>query len=153
MQQITITIDKVELLKTVESLRWKYGSATEVADNYKQVYNTKAEHGANAVDNRVLSDSFATRTKLAADMMRDFIQGNIAYDAETGSPTITLSMPDRWRGRLATLTAKLVKYVSDGMMNDWLTVTAPSEAPMYSTQLQQDETDIKVELYAKGTPQ
>ena len=152
MQTVTITIDKTELLKTVESLLWKYGAAIEGADNYKQVFNTKSEHGTFAVDNRVLSDSFGTRSKQAIDIMRDFVHGNINYD-ENGSPTVTLSMPERWNGRAATLSAKLIKYVTDGMMADWLVVTVPAEAPMYSTQLPQDETDIKVELYAKGTPQ
>lgn len=149
---INITIGKAEIVKTVESLLWKYGGAIEGAENYKQVWNTKAEHGANAVDNRVLTDSFVLRSREAIDLLREFVDGNISYDAETGSPSVYLSMPTRWVGSETLLQSVVDGYVADGMMVDWLNVTAPTEAALYATKLQQDKTNIEKELYKRGAP-
>ena len=152
MADINITITKADMVATVESLLWKYGKSIEGAENYKLVYNTLSEHGANAVDDKVLSNSFVKRSREAIEVLRDFISGNIGYDATTGSPTVTLAMPTRWASRTALLQAAVNRYVEDGMMADWLNVTAPSEAAVYVTRLQSDATDIKVELYAKKQP-
>jgi hypothetical protein len=151
-QTINITIGKAELVKTVESLLWKYGNATEGADNYKQVWNTKAEHGANTVDDRVLTDGFKKRSREAIDILREFIVGNINYDVTTGSPSVVLSMPTRWVGKETLLQSAVDGYVADGMMVDWLNVTAPTEAAIYVTKLQQDKTNIETELYKRGIP-
>ena len=152
MTTVSITITKAEILKSVESLLWKYGKAIEGVDNYKQVYNTHSQNGTNNVDARVLGDSYTTRVREVADIMRDFVIGNISDNGTTGVTTITLSMPTRWSGLQDTLQKRVNKYVVDCMMFDWLTATAPAEAPMYGNQIVKDEQDIKVELYAKGRP-
>lgn len=151
MQTVNITISKDALVKSVENLLWKYGKAIEDADNYKQVYNVQSEHGAHTVDNKVLSDSFVRRSKEAIDLMREFVTGNISYGTD-GSPAFVLNMPERWIGKEALLQAAVNRYVEDGMMADWLNVTAPNEAAIYTTRLTQDSTDITVELYKKGRP-
>lgn len=149
-QTINITIGKAELVKTVESLLWKYGNAIEGAENYKQVWNTKSEHGANAVDGRVQEDGFKKRAMEAIDIMREFIVGDI--DTATDSISVELSMPTRWVGKETLLQSAVDGYVTDGMMADWLNVTAPTEAAIYSTKLQQDKTNIETELYKRGKP-
>lgn len=151
-QTINITISKTERFKSVESLLFKYGDAIENAENYMQVFNAKAEHGADAVDNRVLSDSFDTRAKEAMELLRDFMEGEITHGTE-GNYSVQLSMPSRWIGRGTLLQSAVDRYVEDGMMNDWLNVTAPNEAAIYATRITQDETAINVELYKKGAPQ
>lgn len=150
-QTINITIGKAELVKTVESLLWKYGNAIEGAENYKQVWNTKAEHGAYSVDNRVLTDGFVKRSREAIDLLREFIYGEIIYSTD-GDAAIVLNMPTRWVGKETLLQAAVDGYVADGMMVDWLNVTAPTEAALYATKLQQDKTNIETELYKRGTP-
>lgn len=152
MANINITISKTDMFSTVESLLWKYGKAIEGADNYKQVYNTHSEHSANAVDNKVLTDSFIKRSREALDVLKEFISGTVSYDASTGSPSVTLAMPSRWGSQQTLLQAVVNRYVEDGMMADWLNVTAPSEATIYTTRLPQDTTDIRVELYSKRQP-
>jgi hypothetical protein len=150
MAQITITIDKGAAVTSVESLLWKYGKSIEGAENYKQVYNTHAAHGSNAVDNKVLTDSFVKRSKEAIELMRDFLyQVVYSVDDSTG---VTLDMPTRWASNAVLLQAAVSRYVEDGMMADWLNVTAPSEATIYTTRLPQDTTDIRVELYSKRQP-
>lgn len=152
MANINITISKADMLKTVETLLWKYGKTIEGADNYKQVYNTQAEHSADLRDNRLLSDSFITRSREAIDILKDFISGTISYDANDGSPAVVLNMPTRWASQQTLLQSAVNRYVEDGMMSDWLNVTAPTEAAIYNTRLPQDAVDIKVELYAKKQP-
>lgn len=151
MQTVNITISKDALMKSVESLLWKYGRTIEGADNYRQVFNVQSEHGAHPVDEKVLSDSFSRRSKEAIDLMREFFTGNINYDTD-GSPAFVLNMPERWIGKEALLQAAVNRYVEDGMMSDWLNVTAPNETAIYTTRLTQDSTDITVELYKKGRP-
>lgn len=152
MANINITITKANMVATVESLLWKYGKAIEGDANYKQVFNTQSEHGAYNVDDKVLSDSFVNRSREALEMLKEFISGSINYDATTGDPSVTLSMPTRWASKDTLLQAAVNRYVEDGMMADWLNVTAPTEAAVYTTRLPQDETDIRVVLYAKGRP-
>ena len=152
MANVSITISKAAMISTVESLLWKYGKSIEGVDNYKQVYNTHSEHGANAVDNKVLSDSYLKRSREAISILKDFISGNISYNVTTNDSTLTLAMPTRWAGKDSLLQAAVNRYVEDGMMADWLNVTAPQEATLYITRLPQDETDIRVELYAKKQP-
>lgn len=152
MANINITITKANMVSTVESLLWKYGKSIEGADNYKLVYNTHSEHGVNAVDNKVLSDSFAKRSREAIEVLRDFISGNVSYNIATGDASVTLNMPTRWASKDTLLQAAVDRYVEDGMMADWLNVTAPTEATIFTTRLPQDETDIRVELYAKKQP-
>lgn len=152
MANINITITKADVVATVESLLWKYGKAIEGADNYKQVFNTHSQHGVFNVDNKVLSDSFIKRSREALAVLKEFISGTINYDATTGDPSVTLAMPTRWASQQSLLQAAVNRYVEDGVIADWLNVTAPTEAAIYSTRLPQDETDIKVELYAKGRP-
>lgn len=152
MANINITISKSDMFSTVESLLWKYGKTIEGVDNYKQVYNTHAEHGANAVDNKVLTDAFVKRSREALDVLKEFISGSVSYDVSTGNPSVTLAMPTRWGSQQSLLQAAVNRYVEDGMMADWLNVTAPTEATIYSTRLPQDETDIRVELYTKKQP-
>lgn len=152
MANINITITKANMVATVETLLWKYGKSIEGDANYKQVFNTQSEHGTYDVDNKVLSDSFIKRSREAIEMLRDFISGSINYDATTGDPSVTLNMPTRWASKDTLLQAAVDRYVEDGMMADWLNVTAPTEATIFTTRLTQDETDIRVELYAKKQP-
>jgi hypothetical protein len=104
------------------------------------------------VDDKVLSDSFTKRSREAIEVLRDFISGDISYDVHTGNPSVTLAMPTRWASKETLLQAAVNRYVEDGMMADWLNVTAPTEATIFTTRLPQDETDIRVELYAKKQP-
>ena len=140
------------MVATVETLLWKYGKSIEGDANYKQVFNTQSQHGTYDVDKKVLSDSFIKRSREAIEMLRDFISGSINYDATTGDPSVTLNMPTRWASKDTLLQAAVDRYVEDGMMADWLNVTAPTEATIFTTRLTQDETDIRVELYAKKQP-
>lgn len=148
MQVVPITILKDTIATSMETLLWKYGSAIEGADNFKQVYNTKAA-GNNAVDARVIDDSWETRTEEAIGFLRDFAP---TVEATAGSKVVTLNMSSRWGGSQGTLKAALEKYILDGMMHDWLTATAPNEAPMYGNRLAEDEKKIKADVYSLRKP-
>lgn len=152
MANINISISKAAMVASVETLLWKYGKGIEGEANYKQVYNTQSEHSADTRDNRLLSDAFITRSREAIDLLKDFISGTISYDAGDGSPAVVLAMPTRWAGQQTLLQAAVDRYVEDGMMVDWLSVTAPTEAALYAARVPQDAVDIRVELYAKKQP-
>lgn len=152
MQTITISFTKANIITSIESLLWKYGAAVETTENFKTVYNIQSMSRSNNVDLRVLADSFLTRTREALDMLRDFMSGSISFDSTTGDPSVTINMSARWLGRQDTLQKALNKYVCDGIMFDWLTVTAPTEAAIYSKQLDIDEKEAKSNLYSLGKP-
>lgn len=150
MQIVVITILKDTIATSMETLLWKYGSSIESAENFKLVYNTKSSRAKNAVDARVIDDAWETRTQEAIDFLRDFAPD---VNQTAGSKVVTLSMSSRWRGSQSTLKAAMEKYILDGMMADWLNTTAPTEAAIYATRLQQDTENIITELYTKGAPQ
>jgi len=151
MQQVELTIDKAEIFKTVESLLWKYGKTIDSDANYRQVYNVHSEHGDNAVDNRVLDDSWKARRVEVVAVMKDFVV-ETESDATTDDYTITLQMRSRWAGNPDTLKQCVEAYIVDAMMTDWLNVTAPSEQPMYANRLTADTLAVKTEIYTKGEP-
>lgn len=152
MQTITITFTKSSIVTSIESLLWKYGASIETTENFKHVYNTQASSATNNVDAKVLSDSFRERTHEAIDIIRDFMDGAISYDPVTGDPTVTLKMSDRWLGRQRTLKNALDNYVEDGMLFDWLSVTAPQEAAVYGNKLAADEKEIVANINSLGKP-
>lgn len=149
MQTIVITILKDTIATSMETLLWKYGNAIEGAENFKLVYNTKSSKAKNAVDARVIDDAWETRTQEAIDFLRDFAP-DVSQTA--GSKVVTLSMSNRWGGSQSTLKAAMEKYILDAMMHDWLTATAPNEAPMYGNRLAEDEKKIKADAYSLRKP-
>ena len=133
----------------METLLWKYGAAIEGAENFRQVYNTKSDSTNNAVDARVIDDAWEMRTQEAIDFLRDFAPD---VNQTAGSKVVTLSMSSRWGGSQSTLKAAMEKYILDAMMHDWLTATAPNEAPMYGNRLAEDEKKIKADAYSLRKP-
>ena len=125
---VSIQINRDNIATTMETLLWKYGSAIEGAENFKQVYNTQSDRTNNTLDARIVNDSWETRTQEAIDLLRDF------------SPTVTSG------------TGTLERYIVDGMMCDWLNATAPNEAPQYSSRIPNDEKKIKDNIYSLGKP-
>lgn len=136
-------------MATVETQLWKYGGAIENGDNYKQVYNTKSDSNNNAVDHRLLSDSWEMRALEVCDFLRDF---GAAVEETTGVKTITVTMTARWSSNQTTLQDLCVRYVTDGMMADYLNVAAPNEAVIYANRLQADEQRVKNNLYSVNPP-
>ena len=132
MQTVIVTLSRDEMATSIETLLWKYGSAIEGAENFKAVYNTKSDRSKNAVDARVIDDSWETRSQEAIDALRDFAP---SVSESAGSKVVTLSISDRWGGSANTLRGAMERYIVNGMMADWLSATAPSEAPMYANQL------------------
>lgn len=149
MQTIVITILKDGIATSMETLLWKYGSAIEGAENFKQVYNTKSSKATNAVDARVIDDAWETRTQEAIDFLRDFAPD---VNQTAGSKVVTLQMSSRWGGNQTTLKAAMEKYILDGMMHDWLTATAPNEAALYGNRLADDEKKIRTDAYSLRKP-
>lgn len=149
MQTIVITILKDNIATSMETLLWKYGSAIEGAENFKLVYNTKSSKSTNAVDARVIDDSWETRTQEAIDQIRDF---SPEVTETAGSKVVTLEMSDRWEGSGQRLKAAMEKYILDGMMHDWLTATAPNEAALYGNRLGEDGKKIKTNAYSLRKP-
>lgn len=151
MQTVFITILKDSIATSMETLLWKYGSAIEGAENFKQVYNTKSSRTSNAVDARVIDDAWEMRTQEAIDFLRDF-SPSVTETAGSGSKEVTLSMSPRWGGSQTTLKAAMEKYVLDAMMHDWLTATAPNEAALYGNRLTEDEKKLKDNIYSLNPP-
>lgn len=149
MQTVVIIILKDYLATSMETLLWKYGAAIEGAENFRQVYNTKSDSTNNAVDARVIDDAWEMRTQEAIDFLRDFAPD---VNQTAGSKVVTLSMSSRWGGSQSTLKAAMEKYILDAMMHDWLTATAPNEAPMYGNRLAEDEKKIKADAYSLRKP-
>lgn len=150
MTEISMTFNKSAAVKSVESLLFKYGAAIEGADNYRQVFNTQSDSTNDTLDEKAMSDTYDARSKEAFSMLKDFgVEVSLAGDVTT----VSLSMPSRWNGKTAMLQGALERYIEDGMMADWLNVTAPGESSIYTNRLQQDVADINKELYTKGAPQ
>ena len=146
-----IVFDKTEITKSVGALLWKYGNTIEGADNFKLESNVKIDLSDNA-DKRTLDDSFFNRTNELANIMREFVSGDVSV-ADTGQTptynvTIPITMSTTWKGQQRVLKSHCDKYVIDGMMADWLNATAPNEAALYSLALKKDEENIIDELYA-----
>lgn len=152
MQMITFNLNivKADLALAMETLLWKYGSAIEGADNFKIVYNTKSDRAHNTLDASIIDNSWDTRSDEAIAFLKEFVS-QVTTTAST-SKVIAMSVTNRWGGNQTALFSLVKKYILDGMMSDWLAVTAPSEAPMYSTRLAEDEMRIKAELYTKKQP-
>lgn len=146
---VSIQINRDNIATTMETLLWKYGSAIEGAENFKQVYNTQSDRTNNTLDARIVNDSWETRTQEAIDLLRDF---SPTVTSGTGTKTIAMTMSNRWLGSEETLKAALERYIVDGMMCDWLNATAPNEAPQYSSRIPNDEKKIKDNIYSLGKP-
>lgn len=149
MAIINITITRDTIATSMETLLYKYGSSIENAENFKLVYNTKSSKSVNSVDARVIDDAWETRTQEAIDILRDFAP---SVSPTTGTKAVTITMSSRWGGSQSTLKAAMEKYILDAMMHDWLTATAPNEAPMYGNRLAEDERKIKVIAYSLRKP-
>jgi hypothetical protein len=158
MVTVSIVLNKTQVVKSVEVLLWKYGGAIENNENYKLVYNTKSDSDNNAIDSRLLMDSLQERAHEVCDIMRDY---GSEYDDHTipGTIAIAAEMSDRWTGAAATsggnnttLNDLVMRYVTDGMMADYLNVTAPTEAAVYANRLQSDEQKLKDNIYSLNPP-
>ena len=145
----SIVISKTEVKTEFEVLVYKYANAIEGADNAKAVRNVKSDRVDDAADALLVDNSFDKRLKEVVGLMHDF-----EADANTSGDNVTVAfvVTSRWAGNTDTLLSMAKAYILDGMMTDWLNVTAPSEATVYVTRLQSDATDIKVALYAKKQP-
>lgn len=148
MNNITITIAKGELMKSAESLLWKYGVATENDGNAKQTHNIKADSVGHAVDLRVLGDTFSKRFDQSVDLVRDYLTSVSGADIKT----VALAFSTRWKGSAYTLQDAVTKYILDGMMTDYLIVTAPNEVKMYESQLEDDKKNIVSIIHSLGKP-
>lgn len=155
MTPITIDIEKAKMTADAESLLWKYGVATEGAGT-KQANNVKSDSGSRPVDSRLLANSMMKRAAKAADIMHDF-GTTIAEIATEDTPPVdvvrfTVNVSSRWLGTETTLQEALEKYILDGMMTDYLNVTAPGEVQMYSSQLADDINAIRKNIYSLKEP-
>lgn len=155
MTTITIDIEKPKMIADAESLLWKYGVMTEGA-GVKQSNNVKSDSGSRTVDGRLLATAMTKRSAKAADIMHDF-DATVTETNNSATPPVavirfTVSVSLRWLGTQTTLKEALEKYILDGMMTDYLNVTAPSEVQMYSSQLQDDVNAIKKIIYSLGKP-
>lgn len=148
MVQSTITIPVQNVKTEFESWVYKYANALE-ADG-KSVRNLKADRVDDTLDALLVNNSFDKRLKEVVSIMHDF--GAVA-SASGNNTVVTFNTSGRWAGTVAAVLSLVKTYILDGMMVDWLNVTAPSEAAIYVAKLPQDATDIKVELYTKGAPQ
>ena len=154
MAQVTITLAVSAMVLDAESLLWKYGNGIEGEGNDKAVNNVKSDGGSKAVDAHVLEASCVGRVNEVVEMLYDF---SPAVAESSGTYTIGLTMSDRWGGetptaKTATLTAAMKKYILDGMMSDWLNVTAPSEASVYTNKLAGDAREIRNNIYTLNKP-
>lgn len=153
MRYITISFNKAGILREVETLLYKYGSTIEGADNFKQVYNVKSNSAEATEDAQLMTASFKKMAYKFAGVAKEFLQGpisEITSGNETTGYSMTLALSDNWGSSAPMLQQIADKYVEDGMMADWLKVTAPNEAALYSVALKQDEGEIITELYAVG---
>lgn len=151
MTTVSMVFTKSVIVASVETMLWKYGMAIENPENYKKVFNTQSDSKNNTVDMRMVSDSWDSRTKEAFGLLKDF--NPTVSEQPQGVTNVSIVMPARWIGKTNVLKDALDRYITDGMMADWLSVTAPDESAIYANRLQQDVTKINVELYSKGAPQ
>lgn len=155
MTTITIDIVKADMTKDAESLLWKYGIAVENT-GARQANNVKSDSGSRPVDSRLLANSMMKRAAKAADIMHDF-SANVTEAQTADQPPVpvirfTASVSARWLGTATTLKEALEKYILDGIMTDYLNVTAPSEVQMYSSQLADDINAIRKNIYSLKEP-
>ena len=144
-----ITISSTVLTKEFEGLVWKYANAVEGDNNDKAVHNIKADSVNDALDSFLNNYNVSKHINEIVSMMNDF--GSLFTTSGTDY-VITFDTRTRWAGSVTTLASLVKDYILDGMMVDWLNVTAPSEAAIYVARLPQDKENIIVELYKKKAP-
>ncbi|MBO4787018.1 MAG: hypothetical protein J5510_08120 [Prevotella sp.] len=150
MQTFNITISKETIAKMMETLVYKYANSIDTEKgNYKGVRNVKSDRVDDVADALVVDGSFGKRCREVLAVVHEFATYS---DSTPAAPVFSFSIPTRWNGKKEALQAHMEQYVLNGIMSDWLNVTAPSEAAIYTAKLPQDLSDIKVELYKKGTP-
>lgn len=145
---VTLSISKTTIAKTMESLVYKYANAIDNEGNPKGVRNLKSDRIADTVDAFIVNGRIEKRINEVLSIAREFVNSVTGTDPLS----INLNMPDRWNGQQASLQSFVEQYILDGLMADWLSATAPSEAPMYANLLPKDTENIIAELYTKGAP-
>lgn len=148
MQAVTIYINKNNITSLMEALVYKYANMVDNESNPKAVRNIKADIAADTVDQLIAGGYWTRRVNEVIHIMKDFV--NSVTDSD--EVAISLSMTNQWNGNTNALQSLACQYVIDGLMADWLTVTAPAEVPMYANKLPQDEDNIRAEIYSKGEP-
>jgi hypothetical protein len=135
--------------KLFEGLVWKYANAVEGEGNDKAVHNIKADTLNRDIDDFIYNGVTGHRLGEVLSIMHDFGPTMSATESQL---TISFTATSRWAGSEEAMTTLVTRYMLDGLMVDWLNVTAPTEAAIYATKLQQDKTNIETELYKRGTP-
>lgn len=149
MSTVSVEISYYAISKRVRSLLWKYASAIEGADNYRQVYNVKHDPDDEA-DDTVLQASFNARVDELVLLSRDFSpEKSTGGQKNLSGWIIEIEVSDRWAGDEDTLLSLFERYIIDGVMADWLSVTSPQEAQVYTARLVADTDAINTELYTK----
>lgn len=146
----SIVISKSGVKTEFEVLAYKYANAIEGADNAKAVRNVKSDRIDDAADALLVDNNFDKRLKEVVSLMHDF-----SANATTSGDNVTIAftITSRWAGTESTLQSAAKSYILDGMLADWFNASAPTEAAVYATRLQQDTTNLVNELYKKGAPQ
>lgn len=147
MSQFTILID--EVVNEFETLVWKYANSIEGEGNDKAVHNIKSNQADVDIDTLLAENNLYKLLNEVLSIMSDF---SPTFAITTNTITVTFTTRNRWAGRDVTLASLVKTYILDGMMVDWLNVTAPSEAAIYVARLPQDKENIIVELYKKKAP-
>lgn len=147
--RVMIEISKPNVKTEFEVLVYKYANAIEGQDNAKAVRNVKSDRIDDVADALLVDNSFDKRLDEVVSLMHDF---SVSVNAVGNNMNVAFSVPTRWAGLSDNLLSAAKRYIIDGMMIDWLNVTSPTEAAVYTARLPQDKTDILVELYAKKQP-
>lgn len=145
----SIAISKDDVKAEFEVLTYKYASAIEGDGKPKAVRNIKSDRLDDDADELLVNSSFDRRVDEVVGIMRDF---NPITILSAGAITVVFEVTGRWAGREESLSSLVDRYIIDGMLSDWLSTTAPSEAAIYTAKLPQDISDIKVELYKRKAP-
>ena len=147
MSTKTINISKHNVKTEFEALTWKYANSIDAENSSKPIHNMKPDRVDDAVDAFVVDAAFDRRMNEVSGFMSDF---SATASESNGDVVLTFTVTSRWSGSLPALQSLVKTYVLDGMMAEWLNLTAPGEAAIYTTKLPQDIQDIKAELYKKG---
>lgn len=145
----TFTIYLTGFKKLFEGLVWKYANAVEGEGNDKAVHNIKADTLNRDIDDFIYNGITGQRLGEVLSIMHDFAPTMSATQSQL---TISFTATSRWAGSEEAMTTLVTRYMLDGLMVDWLNVTAPNEAAIYVARLPQDKENIIVELYKKKEP-
>jgi len=154
MREITINFNKSEIIKLFRSKVYKIAEAMANDQNIKAVYNIKHGGEADVVDDRISESFYVDRLAILCSILADYMTNTIetVNGVERDRIAIILKVPSTSTVTNAVITPAVKDYITDGMVCDWIGLTAPGAQKQFNISVDDAEAKIKRIIYSKTAP-